>query len=355
MSFIRNVAAALAGLIATGAVSMARANTFMPPAATKTAGEVDSIYAFLLIASLVSFIILIGGMIYFVFKYQRRSATDKTAYITHDHTLEFIWSFVPFLIFMFVFAWGWKVYHEMRAMPENALEIHVFAKKWEWRFLYKSGREVTATINAEGQKEPATMVVPVGRPVKLIMASEKIVAASTDPTDRPVLHSFYVPSARIKQDVVPGRYTALWFTLEQPGDYWVFCAEYCGSGHSAMKARIKALPVAEFEKWLADEGGGEMTLADKGRALYTAKACAGCHSADGSRVVGPTFKGSWGSKRPVDGGDAITMDENYVRESILNPNAHIAAGFPKGVMPAFAGQITDEEINAIIEFLKSLK
>ncbi len=334
---------------------VAGASTFMPPAATVTAGEVDSVYAFLLITSLISFIILIGGMIFFVFKYKRKSATDKTAYITHDHTLEFVWSFIPFLIFMFVFAWGWKIYHDMRHSPEGALEVHVMAKKWDWRFLYKNGKEVTSSLNDKGQKEPATMVVPVGKPVKLIMASEKISAGSTDPMDRPVLHSFFLPAARIKQDVVPGRYTTMWFQLDQPGDYWVFCTEFCGSGHSAMKARISAVPIADFEKWLAAEGSGAMSLADKGRALYSSKACAGCHSADGTRVVGPTFKASWGASRDVEGGGKVTVDENYVRESILNPNAKVAAGYPAGVMPTFAGQLSDDDVKALIEFIKTLK
>lgn len=348
-----------AGLLAAvGAVvagSTATASTFMPPAVTTTAAEVDKIYAFLLIASLISFIILIGGMFYFVYKYQRRSATDKTAYISHNYALEFLWSFIPFLIFMFVFVWGWKVYHDMRTIPADALEVHVMAKKWDWRFLYKSGKEVVAGLDDKGQKTPATMVVPVGRPVKLIMGSEKISANSTDPTDRPVLHSFYLPAARVKQDIVPGRYTSLWFNIEKPGDYWVFCTEFCGSGHSAMKAMVKAVPVAEFEAWLASEGGGALTLADQGKALFAAKACVGCHSADGSRVVGPTFKGLWGSSRSFDGGGSAKADENYLRDSILNPNSQVVATFPKGVMPAYAGQLSDDEVNAIIEFIKTLK
>lgn len=347
----------LAALMLSVVTASAASSTFMPPAATQVAGEVDSIYAFLLIASLISFILIIGGLFYFVYKYQRRSANDKTAYITHDHTLEFIWSFVPFVIFMFVFFWGWKVYHDMRNAPEGALEVQVMAKKWDWRFLYKSGKVVTSGLDENGQKAPATLVVPAGRPVKLLMASEKISESSTDPLDRPVLHSFFIPAARVKQDVVPGRYTSMWFNLDQPGDYWVFCAEFCGAGHSSMKALVRAVPEAEFDKWLASEGGGEMSLVDKGRALYAANACIGCHSADGSKSVGPSFKGLWGRDEKISDGTTVKVDENYLRESIVDPNAKIAAGYEasKGVMPVFAGTLKEDEIKSIIEFIKTLK
>ncbi len=263
---------------------------------------------------------------------------------------------MPFVIFMFVFGWGWKIFHEMRNPPENPLEVHVVAKKWDWRFIYKNGKEVTAWLNEKNQKEPATMVVPAGKPVKLIMSSEKINPASdTDPKDRPVLHSFFVPSARIKQDIVPGRYTSLWFNLQQPGDYWVFCAEFCGTGHSSMFAKINAIPVADFEKWLSSEGSGALTLADKGKALYATKGCVGCHSADGTSVVGPSFKGVWGTSHAVEGGGTVTVDEDYIRESLMTPNAKIVAGFKPGLMPAFAGQLTEDEIKQIIEFIKTLK
>lgn len=357
---IGRMSAAFATLIlssVSATVANAATSTFMPPAATQTASDVDSIYSFLLISSLISFILLIGGLFYFIWKYQRRTANDKTAYITHDHTLEFIWSFVPFVIFMFVFFWGWKVYHDMRHAPDGALEVQVMAKKWDWRFMYKSGKIATSGLDANGQKSPATLVVPAGRAVKLIMGSEKISEQSKDPLDRPVLHSFFIPSARIKQDVVPGRYTTLWFNFDQPGEYWVFCAEFCGAGHSSMKALIKAVPEAEFDKWLSSEGGGEMTLAERGKQLYAANACIGCHSADGSKSVGPSFKGIWGHDQAIEGGPTVKVDENYIRESILDPNAKIAAGFAasKGVMPVFAGTLSEDDIKAIIEFIKTLK
>lgn len=334
------------------------ADTFMPPAVTAIASDVDAIYAFLLWGSLISFILLIGGMIAFVFMYKRKSANDKTAYIAGNHTAEFLWSFIPFCIFIFSFAWGWVVFHEMRTMPENALEIHVVGKKWDWRFLYKNGKEVVAGVDDEGNKTPATMVVPQGRAVKLIMSSEKINPASDkDPRDRAVLHSFYIPAMRIKQDVVPGRYTTLWFNAEKVGLFHVFCAEYCGDSHYAMRAAVKVVPAAEYEEWISGEaaaGGGGESLADKGKQLYLTRACVGCHSLNGSAGSGPTWKGMWGHDVATDKG-SVKVDENYLRESILNPNAKIVNGFAGGVMPPYAGQLNDDDITALIEFIKTIK
>lgn len=340
------------------AKGFAESTTFMPPQATEIASHIDAIYAFLLWSSLISFVLLIGGMIVFVFKYKRRGPNDKTAYITHNHTLEFLWSFIPFCVFIFSFAWGWIVFHQMRSMPENGLEIHVVAKKWDWRFIYKNGREVISGIDNDGNKTPATMVVPLGRPVKLIMASEKVNPASNeDPKDRPVIHSFYVPAFREKQDVVPGRYTTLWFQPTMLGTFNVFCAEYCGEGHYSMRAAVKVVKPEEYEEWLSGEAAGAgptLSMADKGKAIYASRACIGCHSVNGSASTGPTWKGIWGSMVATDKG-TVKVDENYVRESILEPNAKIVNGFQGGIMPSFAGQLKDDDIAAVIEFIKTLK
>jgi cytochrome c oxidase subunit 2 len=246
----------------------------------------------------------------------------------------------------------------MRAMPENGLEIHVVAKKWDWRFIYKNGREVVAGIDNDGNKTPATMVVPLNRPVKLIMASEKVNPASNeDPKDRPVIHSFFVPAFREKQDVVPGRYTTLWFQPTEVGLFNVFCAEYCGEGHYGMRAAVKVVPEAEFDEWLSGEAAGPgatVSLADQGKALYASRACIGCHSVNGSASTGPTWKGLWGHEVATDKG-TVKVDENYLRESMLQPNAKVVNGFQGGIMPSFAGQLKDDEINALIEFIKTVK
>ena len=342
--------------------SLAFAGMFMPPAVNAIDVQYDRIYAFLLVASAISFVIVIGGMIYFVLKYKRNSPTQKSAYITHNHTLEFLWSFIPFCIFMFVFAWGWTIYYQMRNFPDDALEVHVVAKKWEWKFVYKNGKEVTNGIDDKNEKIPATMVVPVNRDVKLIMASSKQNPDSHDEIDRAVIHSFYVPAFRQKQDVVPGRYTSIWFKAEKEGLYNVFCAEYCGDQHSGMHGLIKVVSQKEFDQWLsgdADAGGGgaaTVSLPAKGKQLYASRACIGCHSLDGSKMTGPTWKGIYGQPVELDNGTSVKVDDDYIRESILQPNAKIVKGFPNpSPMPTYTGQLTDEDITAIIEFIKTLK
>jgi cytochrome c oxidase subunit 2 len=311
--------------------AFAAGGSFMPPQATEIAGQVDNLYSFLLWSSFISCLILIGGMIFFVWKYKRKTATDKTPYISHNTFLEFLWSFIPLVFFLGFFAWGWFIYHQMRHMPDNALEVHVFGRQWSWEFAYKSGK----TVGAE-------FVVPVNTPVKLIM------------TSRDVIHSFYIPSMRIKQDVVPGTYTTLSFTAEKLGDFQIFCAEFCGTSHSGMMAKMKVVTMADYEKWIQENEEG-MTLAQKGQKYYTDKGCVACHTIDGSPKVGPSWKGTFGSKREFDDGTSLVADENYIRESILTPNAKIVKGFPKGVMPTFQGQLTEDQLNALIEFIKSLK
>jgi cytochrome c oxidase subunit 2 len=311
--------------------AMAEGGSFMPPVGTQIAGEVNNLYSFILWASLISCLILIGGMIYFAMKYKRKSDVEKTPYISHNTFLEFLWSFIPLVFFLGFFVWGWWIYHQMRQMPENALEVHVFGRQWSWEFVYKSGK----TSGGE-------FYVPVGEPVKLIM------------TSRDVLHSFYIPSMRIKQDVVPGRYTTLWFNAEKTGDYQIFCAEYCGTTHSGMLAKMHVVPKADYDKWLQENDEG-LTLAQKGQKLYNDKGCVACHSVDGSTKVGPSWKSIFGQTAHEIEGGQVAVDENYLRESILNPNAKIVKGFPKGVMPTFQGQLSEDQLNALVEYIKSLK
>jgi len=311
--------------------AFAEGGSFMPPKATNIADQVDNLYSFLLWSSLVSCIILIGGMIYFVVKYKRRTDNDKTPYISHNTFLEFLWSFIPLVFFLGFFAWGWWVYHEMRQMPENSLEVHVFGRQWSWEFVYKSGK-------SSGNE----FVVPVNTPVKLIM------------TSRDVLHSFYIPSMRIKQDVIPGQYTTLSFNSNKLGDFQVFCAEYCGTTHSGMLAKMRVVTQADYEKWIQENEEG-MTLAQKGQKYYTDKGCVACHSVDGTPKVGPTWKGAFGKERELADGSKAMSDENYLRESILNPNAKVVKGFPAGQMPTYQGQLNEDQVNALIEFIKSLK
>lgn len=312
-------------------IQAAQAQTFMPPAATEIAKQVDALYLFLLWASFISCVLVVGALVYFAFRYKRKSADEKTAYISHSNLLEFLWSFIPFLIFMGVFVWGWWVYMEMRTFPEDALEISVHAQKWDWSFQYKNGR-----------KTAGEFVVPVGQPVKLVMTSSD------------VLHSFFVPAFRTKQDVVPGRYTAIWFKPEVQGEFQVFCAEYCGDKHSGMLAKLKVVSREDFDTWLGNDPYKGLSMADIGQKVFSTR-CTVCHLPTEAKLIGPGLKGIFGRTSVFEDGASAVADENYIRESMMNPNLHIVKGFPKGTMPTFAGQLSEDEISGVIEYLKTLK
>lgn len=304
---------------------------FMPPAATEIASRVDSLYEFLLWASAISCVLVIGGLVMFAYKYRRRSENDKTAYILHNTLLEFLWSFIPFVIFMVVFVWGWIIYKDLRSMPKNGLEIAVQAQKWNWQFVYKNGRTSASEL-----------YVPVDQPVKFVM------------TSKDVLHSMYVPAFRNKQDVIPGRYTNFWFQPTMEGSFQIFCTEYCGDQHSGMKAILHVVSREKYEEWLATEKYKDMPLVDIGKVVHE-KNCKVCHNVDGvPGGAGPTWKGIWGANHETDMG-VVAVDENYIRESIVNPSAKTLKGYPRGVMPTFAGQLSEQEILGVIEFIKTLK
>jgi len=304
---------------------------------------------------LISGIIMIGGMTAFIIQYKRKTANDKTAYITHNTALEFTWSFIPFVIMMVIFYWGKVIFSELRSMPDvsEAEEIHVVGVQWAWNFKYKNGikqytKDGVSETNKIGNLEKQVMVVPKGKPVKLVMTSND------------VIHSFYIPGFRNKQDVIPGRYTSLWFKAEEKGDFQVFCTEYCGLQHSQMPAVIRVVEPADYTAWLnnnkpvmASGDGGMNEMAMKGEETYDNK-CKSCHSLDGSRVVGPTWKGLYGAKREFSDGSSVDADENYLRESILNPAAKIVKGYPPA-MPPYAGQLSDDEITQLIEYMKVVK
>lgn len=307
-----------------------KASTFMPVQGSQVAAEVDSLYMFLLVTSAIFFVLVIGGLFFFVLKFRRKSNDDKTAYISHNNFLEFIWSFVPFVLFMIMFAWGWKVYHDMRDFSKDSLEVHVVGQKWFWDFKYKSGKSSAGEF-----------YVPVNTPIKLIM------------TSKDVLHSFFLPGMRVKQDIVPGRYTALAFTPNKEGQFQVFCTEYCGDQHSSMLAKMNVVSQEEYDTWLQEDATAGLSLPEIGKKVFEQK-CAVCHSAGSERKIGPGYAGLYDSKREFADGSSATADENYLRESILVPNAKVVKGFAPA-MPSFQGQLSEDELSGLIEFIKSLK
>lgn len=306
-------------------------SSFMPPQGSTMASNVDSLYWFLIIISVIASLLVICGMMWFIFKYRRKSENDKTAYITHNHLAEFLWSFIPLVLFMVAFVWGWKVFVDLRKPPEGAYEVYVKAYKWAWEFEYNNGKQ-----------SPGELVVPAGRPIRLVM------------TSKDVLHSFFVPSFRIKQDVVPGMYTQTWFEAPEEGEFQIFCTEFCGLNHSGMLAKVKVVSQEKFDAWLQGKAIEKLTPLQLGEKLYVTRNCNGCHSTDGSIKVGPSFKGLFGKERTFADGSTTVADENYIRNSLLNPNSQVVKGFTPQ-MPTYAGQVSDEDIMALIEFIKSKK
>ncbi|MTI88924.1 MAG: cytochrome c oxidase subunit II [Balneolaceae bacterium] len=297
-----------------------------------TGASTDAVMGFI---HLVSFILLIGitiALIYFAIKYKRKSEDDETPLITHNNTLEITWSVIPLILVFIVFGWGYKGWLTLQSPPDDAYEIHVSAFKWGWTFGYDTGAQVSNEVH-----------VPAGRPVKLVMQSED------------VIHSFYVPDYRIKQDVLPSRYTSVWFQAEEPGESQVFCTEYCGTSHSDMLAKVIVHEPEDFKIWLAKQGSGGGTPIERGENLVGIHGCTSCHSIDGSDKIGPTLKGLFGKEEQLADGATITVDENYIRESILEPKAKIVAGFENQVMTSFEGRVSDEEISDIIEYIKTLE
>jgi cytochrome c oxidase subunit II len=313
---------------------------FMPPQASTVAGEVDTLYGFIFWLSVVFFILVLGPAAYFVWKYrQRGDEVRPTPWITHNLPLELAWSVIPLILVVIIAIWGFWGFMSLNVVPANASEVQVIGYKWGWRFEHN------------GRKQLNELNVPVGRTVKLVMTSLEDAADNT-----PVIHSFFVPAFRVKQDIPPGRFTYLWFTPTEIGKHQVFCTEYCGDGHSAMLATVNVMSQADFDKWLKGDEPlpAGMTLAQYGGQLYTKNNCNTCHSIDGTKLVGPTFKGLFGASQPLTTGASVPVDENFLRESILQPQAKVAEGFAP-VMPSYQGLLSDRDVQALVEYIKTVK
>jgi cytochrome c oxidase subunit 2 len=307
---------------------------WVPEVASNLASKVDAVIWFITVISLVFFILISIFLVYFAIRYRRRQENEETPYITGSHVLETIWTIIPSILLIVIFVYGFVVYKDMRTPPEDSLEVTVIGRQWLWQFKYNNGK---TTLNE--------LYIPEGRPIKLVMTSED------------VLHSFFVPAFRVKQDLVGGMYTYLWFTPTKTGTYELYCTEYCGTGHSAMLGKVVVMSPEEYEKW--EKGEEEKAVAslppaELGKQLYTQRGCNACHSIDGSSLVGPTWKGLYGHEVVLQDGTKVTADENYIREAILEPQAKMVKGFGP-VMPSFKGVISDDEITDLIAYIKTLK
>jgi len=299
-----------------------------PPQASTFAARVDGLYAFLVAVSVIFGGLIACLLVYFAVKYRRRTELEQPALIHGDIRLELLWTFIPLGLTMMMFAWGASLYVTMSSPPEAALEIHVVGKQWMWKFQHP-----------EGPREINELHVPAGQPVQLIMTSED------------VIHSVYVPAFRIKMDTVPGRYTTTWFEATQTGTFHLFCTEYCGTSHAGMIGRVVVMPPAEYERWLSGGVTGE-TPVQAGERLFNQLGCHTCHRA-ASGGQGPTLVGVFGQSVRLQSGEEALVDEAYLRESILYPNARVVAGYPP-IMPTFQGQVSEESLLHILAYIRSL-
>ena len=299
-----------------------------PDRASTIAGEVDALYFFLVGLSVVMSVLIATLVVTFAIKFRRRHADEVGAQVHGGLMLEIGWTVIPFLITLVIFFWGAKVYFVMANAPPETLNIYVVGKQWMWKVQHTTG-----------QREINELHVPVGRPIKLIMTSED------------VIHDFSIPAMRVKADVIPGRFVQMWFEPTKPGIYRIFCAEYCGTDHSDMIGQVVVMEPTAYQSWLSG-GAVEGSLASTGEKLFADFACNTCHRPD-SRGRGPVLDNLFGRPVQLHDGTVVTADESYIRESILQPAAKIAAGF-QPVMPAFQGLVNEEQLLALIEYIKSL-
>jgi len=298
-----------------------------PERASTIAGNVDALYIFLLVVTGMMCLLIFTCILVFAARFRARPGHEAEQN-EGSIPLEITWSAIPFVVFMFIFVWGAVIFFKERTPPRGSMEVYTVAKQWMWKFEH-----------VEGQREINELHVPVGRDVKMIMTSQD------------VIHSFYVPAFRIKQDVVPGRYATAWFHATKAGTYHLFCAEYCGTMHSGMVGDVVVMEPAQYEAWL---GGGTATgsLVTTGQGMFQSLGCPTCHRFD-TQGRGPNLTGVFGKPVLLEDGRTVVADENYIRESILVPSAKVVSGF-KPIMPTFQGLVTEEQMNALVAYVKSL-
>jgi len=298
-----------------------------PEQASGFAQHVDQFYLFLvLIAAFFSLLVALL-ILFFIIRYRKRP--EREAEQIHGSTLlEVTWTVIPLGISMVIFVWGAILYFHLQRPPANSLEIYGVGKQWMWKFQHPGG-----------QREINALHVPVGRPVKVTLISQD------------VIHDFFVPAFRTKIDVLPSRYTYVWFTPTQAGEYHLFCSQYCGTNHSRMIGEVTVMNQADYAEWLAS-GKAEGSLASQGEKMFQEFGCITCHRPD-SGARGPNLQGLYGRPVRLSDNRVIVADDNYIRESILQPNAKIVSGF-QPIMPTFQGVVTEEQLIQITEYIKHL-
>ena len=299
-----------------------------PEKASTLAGEVDALYFTFLGISTFFGLLVAGLMLYFAIRFRRRSPQEVGRPEKAGIWLEVTWSVIPLAILLGMFAWGAKVFVEAFRPPSDAVEYFVTAKQWMWKFQHP-----------QGNREINNLHIPLGQPIRLTMTSED------------VIHSFFVPAFRVKADVLPGRYTTVWFEANKTGTFHLFCAEYCGAEHSVMRGSIIIMEPADYEAWLAGRDSGPSVVAS-GEELFRVKACSTCHRQD-SATLAPILAGAFGEEVELADGSVQIVDENYLRESIINPTAKVVKGY-QPLMPTYKGQVTEEELLQLISYIKSL-
>lgn len=297
-----------------------------PTAASTSASNLDALFIFLLVVTGTVTLLIFALIFYFAIKY--RHTKHKAVQIEGSVPLEIAWSLIPLGIFMIFFVWGATLYFREARPPKDAMEIFVVAKQWMWKMQHP-----------DGVREINELHVPAYKDVRLTMISQD------------VIHSFFVPAFRVKTDVLPGRYTTLWFHATKPGHYHLFCAEYCGTLHSGMIGEIVVMEPADYEAWLQG-GRGEGSLASTGQKVFQQLGCANCHRFD-TQGRGPNLQGVYGRSVLLDDGSTVVADDNYIRESILSPGAKVVAGF-KPIMPTFQGILSEEQVLTLVAYIKSL-
>ncbi len=302
-----------------------------PDQASTTARQVDLLYFGLLLISAFYVLVVFAPLFYFSIKYRRGSKANRVNPSRGSFAIEMTWTIIPTFMSLGLFAWGATVYYHMERPPADALQVQVVGKQWMWKLQH-----------SEGKREINELHIPLGQSVRLTMTSQD------------VIHSFFIPAFRVKQDVVPGRYTTEWFKPTRLGEYHLFCAEFCGTKHSGMIGRVVVMEPNEYQKWLSTGDVGDPVVV-AGQRLFTQLGCSGCHENPGGNnaIRAPHLEGIFGKPVPLQTGEIVTADERYIRDSILMPQAQIAAGY-ENLMPTFKGRISEEELLQIIEYIKSL-